>query len=146
VTEGDAPDAAHDDAPLVVPPGVPLRVRDWLLLPIIVVVCVSLLASLLPPSPLKAYLAASGVLVVAAAVVHGVNGYRLYVGWSEADILRYRRSVTVTVAALGIFCLFSLYGAFAFAGLGYRLAEDPAESLQHVRASLSERVRRVGMR
>lgn len=145
MTEDDAPtpDAAPDDAPLTVPPGVPLRLWDWLLIPVLVVAGVSLVVWLYPPSWLKVYFAFTGVLVIAAAVVQAVNGYRVYVGWSEADVLRYRlryrRSVTMTVAALAVFCLFGNYGVFAFAALGYRLAVDPAEPLRRVRAALSDR-------
>lgn len=121
------------------PPGVPLRVWDWLLIPVLLVLGVSLVIWLYPPSPLKVYLIATGILVVAAALLQAVNGYRVYVGWSEADVLRYRRSTTATVAAIALFCLFGNYGVFAFAALGYRLAADPAEASRRVRGSLSGR-------
>ncbi|QNE36388.1 hypothetical protein [Leifsonia shinshuensis] len=142
MTQGDEPrpDAADDRPPLTVPPGVPLRVWDWLLLPVLLVAGVSLVVWLYPASWLKGYFAFAGVLVLAAAVVQAVNGYRVYVGWSETDILRYRRSVTSTIAAVAVFCLFGTYGVFAFVALGYRLAADPAESLRRARAALSGRM------
>ncbi|WP_454109779.1 hypothetical protein [Leifsonia shinshuensis] len=126
-----------DGVPLVVPPGVPLRVADWLLVPVLLVVGV-LLAVWFEPSPgLKVYFAVVGTLVFVAAWVQAVNGYRVYSGWSGADILRYRRSVTGTCAVIGIFCLFGDYGVFAFVALGYRLAADPADWMGRVRSSLT---------
>ncbi|MEY9952304.1 hypothetical protein [Leifsonia sp. EB34] len=144
MTEGDAPqpDAAHDDAPLVVPPGVPLRVADWLLPPLLVVLLAGALAAFIPVPAVKPYLVTTAGLVVLSATVQAVFGFRSYTRWDDADIVRHRRSVTVTLAALAVFSLPFVHGlvaAWLFAGAGYRIASDPARGVGRVRALLSAR-------
>ena len=142
MTEGDAPDAAHDDAPLVVPPGVPLRVLDWLLLPALAVALVIGLPWVVPQQSVKTYLFCAAALVVVACVVQAVYGCRAYLQWYKADILGHRRAQVATVAALAVFAapfFFGISSAALFALSGSLLAGDPGRGVKRLRSVLSGR-------
>ena len=141
-SDAPAPDSAHDDAPLVVPPGVPLRVSDWLLLPALGVALVIGLPWVVPQQAVKTYLFCAAALVVFACVAQAVYGCRAYLQWYEADILGHRRAKVATVAALAVFVAPFLYGlpsAALFALTGSLLAGDPGRAVTRLRSALSAR-------
>lgn len=144
MTQGDAPDSdsARDDAPLSVPPGVPLSVWEWLLPPVFIVVLVGVLAWFMPVSSLKPYAITTASIVVLAAIVHGVFGFRAYTRWDQADVTWHTRSMTATLAAIAVFALpfgYGLVSAGLFAATGYRVAAHPGLSVGRVRSALSAR-------
>jgi hypothetical protein len=144
VTQGDAaePDAERDDATLVVPPGVPLRVVDWLLPPLLFALLVVSLAWFIPIASVKPYLTTTACLVVITVTVQCVFGFRAYTRWEEADIAWHRRSMTATLAALAAFALPFVHGissAWLFGGTGLRIAADPARAIGLVQSRLSAR-------
>jgi hypothetical protein len=144
VTEADAPDsdAARDDAPLTVPPGVPLSVWEWLLPPVFIVVLVGVLAWFMPVSSLKPYSITTASIVVVVAIVHGVFGFRAYTRWDDADVTWHARSMTAMVAAIAVFALPFAYGlasASLFATTGYRVAAHHGLGVGRVRSVLSAR-------
>ncbi|MEY9852327.1 hypothetical protein ABH923_002005 [Leifsonia sp. EB41] len=144
MTEGDAPafDAGHDDAPLVVPPGVPLRVSDWLVPPLLLAVPAVALA-MFPPVPfLRPYAITTASIVVFSALAYWFFGFRAYTRWDDFDVRWLRRSGSAATAALAIFAapyLLGMTSAALFAGSAYRLADDPAPAIERVRSALSPR-------
>ncbi|MFE4468131.1 hypothetical protein ACFRFH_04865 [Leifsonia sp. NPDC056824] len=148
MTQGDAPasdsapDSAHDSAPLVVPPGVPLRVWDWLLPPLLVAVPAVVLAWVLPAQSLKPYAITTASIVVAVALAQWVFGFRAYTRWDDVDVRWLRRSEAAGTAALAIFAvphLFGMTSAALFAGSAFRIADDPSPAIGRVRSALSPR-------
>ena len=144
MTQGDAsaPDAAHDDAPLVVPPGVPLRVSDWLVPPLFFVVPAVLLAWVTPVPSLKPYAITTASIVVAVAMACWFFGFRAYTRWDDVDVRWLRRSESAALGALAIFAapyLLGMTSAALFAGSTFRIAADPAPAIERVRSALSPR-------
>ncbi|MEN2741601.1 hypothetical protein ABCS02_27775 [Microbacterium sp. X-17] len=149
MTEGEAPapdaghdDAARDDAPLVVPPGVPLRVWDWLLPPLFFAILVVVLAWFPPVPSLKPYLITTASILIAVVFAQWVFGFRAYTRWEDVDVRWLRRSQSAGIAALAIFLLpyvFGMTSAALFAGAAYRVADDPSPAIGRVRSALSPR-------
>lgn len=142
MTEGETADSEHDDAPLVVPPGVPLSVWEWLLPPVFVTVLAVVIAWFLPVPSQRPYAIATAAVLVVVAFVQCVFGFRAFTRWDDSDIRWHKRSESATVAALGLFALPFLFGmasVWLFATSAYLIAADPGPAIGRVRSALSAR-------
>lgn len=144
MTHADAADSdsASDGAPHTVPRGVPLSMWEWLLPPVFIVVLVGVVAWFMPVASLKPYAITTAAIVVVAATVNGVFGFRAYTRWDEADVKWRARSMTAAIATIAVFALpfgYGLASASLFAATGYRVAADRGLGVERERSALSAR-------
>jgi hypothetical protein len=96
----------------------------------------------MPVASLKPYAITTAAIVVVAATVNGVFGFRAYTRWDEADVKWRARSMTAAIATIAVFALpfgYGLASASLFAATGYRVAADRGLGVERERSALSAR-------
>lgn len=124
------------------PPGVPLRVWDWPLIPLFFVVPVVVFTWVPTVPALKPYALATASIVVAVAFAQWFFGFRAYTRWDDFDVRWLRRSQFAGIAAFALFAvpfLLGMMSAWLFATAAYFIAADPGPAIGRVRSALTGR-------
>lgn len=137
MSDGKAADADEFE----IPSGAPIRVSDWLGLPVIWIVVIPLLVWAGQRSSVSEYLDVVGALAVVAALVQAVFGWRAWVLWTEDSLARFRWSSTATFACLGLLTVFFVLPItiLFFAASGRRAVRDGGARMATVYSLLSQR-------